>query len=66
MAVAAGSPRLIPLILPALSSDEQQSQELAVAALAASTGWDVRRDASGNQRPWLDVLGDYRRQCSPP
>lgn len=64
MAKAAGSPRLIPLIVPALDSDEPQMQQLAVAALAAITGWDARRDANGVERPWPDVVSDYARECS--
>jgi hypothetical protein len=63
-AAIAGSPRLIPLIVPALSSEQPRMQQLAVAALAAISGWDVRRDASGAERPWATVVADYMRECS--
>ena len=66
MATIAGSPPLIPLVVPALDSDEPTVQALAVAALASASGWDVRRDANGNERPLADVVNDYKRECSPP
>ena len=66
MASVAGSPPLIPLVVPALDSDEPKVQALAVAALASASGWDVRRDTNGNERPLPDVVRDYKRECSPP
>jgi hypothetical protein len=64
MAAVAGSPPLVPLIVPALSSEAPRMQQLAVAALAAISGWDARRDANGNERPWAEVVADYKRECS--
>jgi hypothetical protein len=66
MAAVAGSPDLIDRIVPALGSDLPRTQELAVSALAAITGWDARIDVDGRDRPLSDVVRDYRRECSPP
>lgn len=64
LASGAGSPELIPYLVTALDSELPRTQELSVAALAAITGWDARRDATGSLRPLPEVVADYRRECA--
>jgi hypothetical protein len=45
----------------ALGSRHVRTQILAVNALAAATGNDLRRTAAGNVRPLADVVSDYQR-----
>jgi hypothetical protein len=66
LATAAGSPPLIPYIVADLDAEALRTRALAVTALAAISGWDVRRDASGKPRPLPDVVADYRRECTQP
>jgi hypothetical protein len=66
LASAAGSPELIPYLVSALDSELPRTQELSVAALAAITGWDARRDSTGSPRPLPEVVADYRRECAAP
>jgi hypothetical protein len=66
LASEAGSPELIPYLVSALDSELPRTQELSVAALAAITGWDARRDATGSPRPLPEVVADYRRECAAP
>lgn len=47
-----------------LDSCAPEVQGLAVDALATITGYDVRRDSSGNARELGDVVADYRRECT--
>jgi hypothetical protein len=65
MATAAGSPALIEQIVPSLESDLPRTRELAVAALAAITGWDARLDSQGLPRALPEVVDEYRRECAP-
>jgi hypothetical protein len=66
LASEAGSPELIPYLVSALDSELPRTQELSVAALAAITGWDARRDATGSPRSLPEVVADYRRECAAP
>jgi hypothetical protein len=66
LASGAGSPELIPYLMSALDSELPRTRALSVAALAAITGWDARRDATGSLRPLPEVVADYRRECAAP
>jgi hypothetical protein len=62
-AAHAGSAELIPSIVKQLDATDADTQQLAVDALAAISGHDVRRDESGNARALSDVVAEYRREC---
>jgi len=66
LAGRAGSPELIPAIVKQLDSEDTEVQRLAVDALAAITGRDVRHEASGGERTLGDLVADYRRECTAP
>jgi hypothetical protein len=66
LAAHAGSAELVPPIVELLGSEHDDIQSLSVAALAAISGRDLRRDTSGNTRPLNEVVADYRRDCGPP
>ena len=63
LAGAAGSPALLRAIVARLDSKDVEVQRLAVVALVAITGWDLRKDGDGNARPLADIVADYRRAC---
>jgi len=44
-------------------AEDVEVQRLAVVALVAITGWDLRKDGDGNARPLADIVADYRRAC---
>jgi hypothetical protein len=54
---------LLRAIVARLDSKDVEVQRLAVAALVAITGWDLRKDGDGNARPLADIVADYRRAC---
>src|ERR1019366_4199283 len=64
LAASLGSPELLDRIIARLGSKKTNVQALAVDALAAITGWDARKDASGNARPLPEVVADYRGECT--
>jgi hypothetical protein len=66
LAARAGSPELIAAIVKQLDSEDTEVQRLAVDALAAITGRDVGRDASGSERTLSDLVADYQRECTKP
>jgi hypothetical protein len=66
LAAEAGSAELIPRLVELLGSEDEEFQRLAIDALAAISGRDVRRDAAGEPRQLGEVVADYRRECGPP
>ncbi|HKP56338.1 MAG TPA: hypothetical protein VJV78_06450 [Polyangiales bacterium] len=63
LAARLGSPHMVPALLEAARQGEERQRTLAVSALAAITGWDVRFTAAGAARPSVDVAADYAREC---
>jgi hypothetical protein len=63
LAAKLGSARILARIVPALDAMREATRIRAVNALAASTGWDARRDAAGNLRDLAAVVADYKREC---
>jgi hypothetical protein len=66
LAAVAGSPELIPRLVELLASDDEEIQRLSVDALAAISGHDVRRDATGAPRALGELVAEYRRECGAP
>lgn len=65
LASKAGSAELIPELVEQLSSSDAEAQRLAIDALAAISGLDIRRDATGKRRTLSELVGEYRRECGP-
>ena len=65
LASKAGSAELIPELVEQLSSSDAEAQRLAIDALAAISGLDLRRDATGKRRTLSELVGEYRRECGP-
>jgi hypothetical protein len=66
LAAVAGSPELIPRLVELLASEDEEIQRLSVDALAAISGHDVRRDATGAPRALGELVAEYRRECGAP
>ena len=60
-AASLGDAGIAPSATAALGSPHVHTKILAVNALAAATGRDVRRNAAGKPRPLADVVADYQR-----
>jgi hypothetical protein len=63
LATRAGSPDILPFVVPQLDSERERHRRFAVDALAAITGFDARREGSGTARSLARVVADYRREC---
>jgi hypothetical protein len=66
LAAVAGSAELIPRLVELLASEDEEIQRLSIDALAAISGHDVRRDATGEPRALGELVAHYRRECGEP
>jgi hypothetical protein len=69
MARSYGSPPIITILLSRLSPQERSrfpmnDKRHAVDAIAQISGWDIRVDEKGRERPLEDVAKEYLRECS--
>ena len=69
MARSFGSPPTIPILLSRLSPQKRNrflvnDKRNAVDAIAQISGWDIRLDEKGRERPLEDVAKEYLRECS--
>jgi hypothetical protein len=60
-----GTREILASLMPELESSLPRRRVLAVNALAALTGDDLRRGADGKVRPLPVVVADYRKQWAP-
>jgi len=66
LAAYAGSKSVLEYVVPTLANELPATQVLAVNALAAIPGWDVRRTEDGMLRPLSEVVAEYQRECNAP
>jgi|GEM_PF-3626329 len=66
LAAALGDGEVVAAATAALDSKHVRTRILAVNALAAVTGRDLRRTAAGGARPLSEVVADYRRLRAAP